>query len=136
MIPEEELEKIYRDRQFRPSIRRTEAYESDAPLFFNAKVPVHTFCDKCEAWLEAYAKIVGGLFVGIVETEADVKEKELVVISPDAETLREEFKSRLLHLQESCRHKSAEWTDIESAPGRPHERHLVCPKCEKILERQ
>jgi hypothetical protein len=136
LIPEEERKQKYGDREFGPIIRRTEEFRSDAPLLFNGKVPVHTSCRKCEAWLEAYAKIIGGLFVGIVEAEADAKEKELVVISPDAKTLREEFEARLLHLQESCRHENAEWTDIGSAPGRPRERHFVCPKCEKILKRE
>ncbi len=132
-IPEEERKRKYGDRAFGPILRRTEKYLSDAPLLFNGKVPVHTSCDKCEVWLEAYAKIVSGRFAGIVEAEADVKEKELVLISPDAKTLREEFESRLSHLQESCRHEKAKWMKIESAPGY-FQTAFVCRKCEKILK--
>ncbi len=133
LIPEEERKKKYGDRAFAPIIRRTKEYQSDAPLLFNAKVPVHTSCDNCKAWLEAYAKIVSGRFAGIVEAEADVREKEMVLISPDAKTLREEFETRLSHLQESCRHESAKWMDIESKLGY-FEPGLVCRKCEKILK--
>ncbi len=132
-IPEEERKKEYGDRAFVPILRRTEEYQSDAPLLFNGKVPVHTNCNKCEAWLEAYAKVVGGRFAGIVEVEADVEEKELVVISPDAKSLREEFERRLSHLQESCKHEKADWMETRWAPGHFSGRRLVCLRCEKVL---
>jgi hypothetical protein len=59
-----------------------------------------------------------------------------VVISADAKTLREEFQTRLVHLQESCRHETTKLIEIESAPGRLQEIDVVCLKCEKILERE
>jgi hypothetical protein len=136
LIPEEERKREYGDRSLAPISRRTDQYRSDTPLFFNAMVPVHTSCHKCEAWLEAYAKIVGGVFAGIVQIEADVKEKELAVISADAKTLREEFQTRLVHLQESCKHEITKLIDIESAPGGLQEIDRVCLKCEKILKRE
>ncbi len=103
---------------------------------FNGKVPVHTSCDNCEAWLQAYAKVLDGRFTGIVEAEADGEEKEFVLIKPEttAKILREEFERRLTHLQESCKHDKAEWMEIEWAPGHFSGRGLVCLRCEKILQ--
>jgi hypothetical protein len=133
-IPEEERKKKYGDKPFAPFLRRTEEYRSDAPLLFNGEVPVHTSCNKCEAWLEACAKIVAGHFTGIVEAEADGEEKELNIMKTEttAKTLREEFERRLAHLQESCNHEKKEWRNNE-APLRPLSRKLVCIKCEKTL---
>ncbi len=97
-IPEEEREKEYGNKAFGPFFRRTQEYQSDAPLLFNAKVPVHTSCRNCKALLGAYAKIVAGHFVGIVEAEADGEEKQLVIIKPEttAQDLREEFEKKAL----------------------------------------
>ena len=135
-IPEEERKRKHGDKPLAPLLRRTNEYRSDAPLLFNGKVPVHTSCDNCNAWLEAYAKITNGRFAGIVEVEADGEEKELVLIKPEttAKTLREEFERRLSHLQESCKHEKAEWMNVEWAPGHFLGRELVCLRCEKILQ--
>ncbi len=134
VVPEEERKEKDRGTLF-GAFRRTSDYLSDAPLLFNGKVPVHTSCDKCDARLEAYAKILDGRFVGIVEVEADGEEKELVLIKPEttAQTLREEFNRRLTHLQESCKHEKAEWMDMEWAPGHSSGRGLICVRCEKVL---
>jgi hypothetical protein len=51
-----------------------------------------------------------------------------------AKTLREEFANRLSHLQESCKHESTKWMNIEWAPGHVSGRGRVCLRCEKILE--
>ncbi|HEX4919550.1 MAG TPA: hypothetical protein VFV92_02280, partial [Candidatus Bathyarchaeia archaeon] len=133
VIPERERKRKYEDQIFAPMFRKTNKLLSDAPLFFNAKIPVHTSCDNCNAWLEAYAKIVGGNFAGIVEAEASEKEKLLVVVSTDAKTLREEYESRLAHLQESCSHEESRWIDVYwmlHYSGK----QLVCLRCEKTLK--
>lgn len=132
-LPESRRKRKPREIGFGPLFRTTSKFVSDAPLFFNAKIPVHYDCSNCNAWLEGYAKIVGGRFAEIVEIEATRKEKLLVVISPDAKTLRQEYESRLSHLQESCPHKKTKWIDIDwmlHSGGR----QLVCLKCDKILK--
>ncbi len=135
-IPEEERKRKYGDAAPFPLFRRTENYLSNAPLLFNGKVPVHQTCDGCKAWLEAYAKITNGRFVGIVEVEVDGEEKELVIIKPEAtaKTLREEFERRLSDLQESCAHEKAERMNVEWAPGHSLIGGLVCLRCEKVLQ--
>jgi hypothetical protein len=130
-ISEEERKRDYPDNRFPPIFRRTNKPVSDAPLLFNGKVPVHTSCDECKSWLEAYAKIVGGRFTGIVEIEADGAKKKFVVVIPEttARSLREEFANRLSHLQESCKHTKAKWMLVEWAPGHVSGRGRVCLKC-------
>jgi len=137
-ISEEERKRDYPDNRFPPIFRRTNKSVSDAPLLFNAKVPVHTSCDECKSWLEAYAKIVGGRFTGIVEIEANRKRKKFVIVIPEttARSLREEFVNRLSHLQESCKHEKTKWMPIEWAPGHISGQGRVCTKCEKTLERR
>ena len=65
--------------------------------------------------LEAYAKVVAGKFMGIIEIEADGEEKEFVIFRPEttAKSLRKEFANRLSHLQESCEHENTKWMNIE-----------------------
>jgi len=79
-IPEEERKRKYGDGSFGPFLRKTKTPVRKTPIILNGKVPVHTSCEKCKAWLEAYAKIVNGRFAGIVEAQATREEKELVVI--------------------------------------------------------
>jgi hypothetical protein len=120
------------------SFRRTNKYVSDVPLLFAGKVPVHMSCGNCDAWLEAYARIVKGRFTGIVEIEADGNPKEFVSIKPKtrARDLREEFQDRLSLLQESCDHVKTQWMTVEWALGHPTlGKRLVCLKCEKILQK-
>jgi hypothetical protein len=135
-IPEEERKRDYRDRRFAPIFRRTNEPLRDAPLLFNGKVPVHTSCDECKSWHEAYAKIVGGRFTGIVEIEANREEKKFVVVIPETTTrsLREEFANRLSQLQESCKHENTKWMSVERAPGHISGESRVCLRCEKTLE--
>ncbi len=135
-IPEAERRRKYGERKFTPMFRHTNEYVSDAPLLFNGKVPVHTYCEKCDLRLEAYARVVAGRFTGIAETQAGGEEKEFVTIKPEttAESLREEFANRLSQLQESCKHEKTKWMFIEWAPGHVSGRGRVCLKCEKTLE--
>jgi len=97
-IPERKRKKKYGDLKFASSLRHTNEFLSDAPLLLNGKLPVHTYCKKCESRLEAYAKVVSGAFTGIVEIEADGKEKEFVRIRPDAtaRSLRQDFEDTSL----------------------------------------
>lgn len=97
---------------------------------------MHTSCNNCNSWLEAYAKITNGKFDSVVEAEVDGKQKELVLIEAEttAQTLTEEFDRRLFHLQESCKHESSKWTRKERALGHGSGQVLVCLRCEKILE--
>ncbi len=136
LIPEKERKKLYGDMKLGPSSRRTNQYLSDAPLLLNGKVPVRTSCKKCKSSLEAYAKVVAGKFMGIIEIEADGEEKEFVIFRPEttAKSLREEFANRLSHLQESCEHENTKWMNIEWAPGHISSRGCVCLRCEKTLE--
>jgi len=135
-IPEKERKRDYPDSIFPPLFRRTNEPVRDAPLLFNGKVPVHTSCDECKSWLEAYAKIVGGRFTGIVEIEANREEEKFVIVIPEttAKSLREEFANRLSHLQESCKHENTKWINMEWAPGHISGRGRVCLRCEKALE--
>ena len=105
-------------------------------MVFNGKVPVHTYCKRCESWLEAYAKVVAGKFTGIVEIEAGGKEKEFVRIRSDAtaKSLRQAFEDRLSQLQESCKHEKTKWIPMEWPLGPRFGERRVCLKCEKILE--
>ncbi len=135
-IPEQERREKYEDRKFAPIIRITDEFQSDTPRLSNGKVPVYTNCEGCKAWLEAYAKITDGHFVGIVEAKANGEEKELIMVRPEttAKTLREEFERRLSHLQESCKHEKTKWMDLQWAPAHFLGMGLVCIKCEKILK--
>lgn len=135
-IPEEERRRKYGERRLVPMFRRTRRFRSKKPLVQNGKVPVYTSCRNCEAWLEGYAKILDGKFVGIVEAEPTHEEKELFLIKPEttATSLREEFGGRLSHLQESCKHQRKGWMDLEWAPGHLSGRGLVCLRCEKLLK--
>jgi hypothetical protein len=119
-----------------PLFQSGKEYLSDAPLLFNGKVPVHMSCDKCNAWLEGYAKILDGRFAGIVEAEADVGPKPWALIKREitAATLRADYEKRLSELQESCSHKKTMWMDIEWAPAHYFGRALVCLRCEKRLK--
>ena len=116
-IPEEERREKYGHRKFAPILRITEKFQSDTPILSNGEVPVYTSCDSCNAWLEAYAKITDGRFVGIIEVEVGGEEKELVLIKPEtnAKTLREEFGRRLSHLQESCKHEKSERAGFDTS---------------------
>jgi len=135
-IPEEERKRDYPDSRFAPMFRRTKEPVRDAPLLFNGKVPVHTSCDECKSWLEAYAKVVGGRFTGIAEIESDGEEKKFVIVIPEttAKSLREEFATRLLHPQESCKHEKSKWMSVERAPGHISGENRICLRCEKTLE--
>jgi len=135
-VPEGERKRGYGKGKFAPSLRKTDEYLGDKPLLLNGKVPVGTNCRKCESWLEAYAKVVDGRFMGIVEIEVDGERKEFVVFRPEttAKSLRKEFANRLSQLQESCKHESTKWMNIEWAPGHVSGRGRVCLRCEKILE--
>lgn len=106
------------------------------PIIHNGKVPVHTTCESCDAGLEAYAKILDGRYVGIVEVDADGEPKELFIIKPEmtAKMLRDEFHRRLSHLQESCSHEKTKWAEKEWAPGHTYGTERVCLRCERILE--
>jgi hypothetical protein len=132
-IPERER-RNHADKSLSPFIRKNRKYLSNVPLVFNGKVPVHASCENCNTWIEAYAKITSGKFVGIVEAEATGKEKELVTIPRTAKMLRAEFESRLSQLQESCEHEKSKWMPLEWAPGHLSGRVRVCNRCEKILE--
>jgi len=135
-IPERKRKRKYGDLKFASSLRHSIEFLSDAPLLLNGKVPVHTYCKKCESRLEAYARVVSGAFTGIVEIEADGKEKEFVRIRPDAtaRSLRQDFEDNLSHLQESCEHKKTKWMYMEWVLGPIFGQRRVCLKCEKTLE--
>jgi len=135
-IPEDERKRKYGDLEFAPSLQTSKEYLSDAPLLFNGKVPVHTSCRNCNAWLEAYAKVLDGRFVGVVEAEANAKPKEFVLIKleTNAETLRQEFQRKLSKVQATCKHKETKWMLMEWAPGHFYGRGLVCLRCEKIIK--
>ncbi len=135
-IPEEERKRGYGKGKSAPGLRKTVEYLCDKPLLLNGKVPVGTNCRKCESWLEAYAKVVDGRFTGIVEIEVDGERKEFVVFRPEttAKSLRKEFANRLSQLQESCKHESTKWMNIEWAPGHVSGQGRDCLRCEKILE--
>ena len=126
-----------KNRRLGPFFRRTKEYVK-TPLLLNGKIPIHTFCHYCDAWLEAYAKILNGRFVGIIEVEADGEEKEFIRMPPEttAKALREEFERRLSHLRESCKHEKSRWMDIEWAPAHFSGRALVCLGCEEMLKRK
>jgi len=134
IIPEAERKRKYGDRPLAPFLRKTKKYLSEAPLILNGKVPVHTSCSNCDAWLEAYAKITNGKFDGIFEADASRREKELVILPNTAKKIREEFERRLSHLQESCNHEKFRWTRMERMPSHGSRQTLVCQRCEKILE--
>src|SRR6266581_620985 len=78
-IHESDRKRKYDDSPF-PLFQTSKEFLSDAPLLINGKIPVHTSCKQCRAWLEGYAKILDGRFAGIVEAEADVKPKQRVLI--------------------------------------------------------
>jgi len=134
-IPENERKRKHGDKPF-PLFQTSKEFLSDAPLLFNGKIPVHTSCKKCHAWLEGYAKILDGRFVGIVEAEADVKPKQRVLIKHQitGQTLRIDYERRLSQLQESCSHTKTKWMDVEWAPVHYYGRALVCLRCEKRLK--
>ncbi len=134
-IPENERKRKHGDKPF-PPFQTSKEFLSDAPLLFNGKIPVHTSCKKCHAWLEGYAKILDGRFVGIVEAEADVKPKQRVLIKHQitGQTLRIDYERRLSQLQESCSHTKTKWMDVEWAPVHYYGRALVCLRCEKRLK--
>ncbi len=134
-IPEKERKRKCGDRPF-PLFQTSKEYLSDAPLLFNGKIPVHMSCEKCQAWLEGYAKILDGRFAGIVEAEAGVEAKQRVLIKREitAQTLRADFEKRLSQLQESCSHKRTKWMDIEWAPAHYYGKALVCLRCDKRLK--
>jgi hypothetical protein len=116
-IPRSDRKREYGDGPF-PLFQSSEEYLSDAPLLFNGKVPVHMSCDKCNAWLEGYAKILDGRFAGIVEAEADVRPKPRALIKREitAATLRADYEKRLSELQESCGHKKTRWMILNGHP--------------------
>ena len=134
-IPEKERKRKYAGRPF-PLFRTSKEYLSDAPLVFNGKIPVHMSCEKCNAWLEGYARILDGRFAGIVEIEADVKAKQRVLIrrATTAQTLRADYEEKLSRLQESCSHKKIKWMNLVWPPTLNYGRALVCLRCEKRLK--
>jgi hypothetical protein len=134
-IPEKERKREYGDTPF-PLFQTSKEYLSDAPLLFNGKVPVYTSCEKCNARLQGYAKILDGRFTGIVEIEADVKAKQRVLIKSEttAQTLRADYEEKLSRLQESCSHKKTKWMNLVWPPTLNYRRALVCLRCEKRLK--
>ncbi len=135
-IPERERKRKYGNAKWAPAFRKTNKYLSNEPILHTGKVPVEAHCGNCDTWLQAYAKITNGRFVGIVEVEADGEAKELIVFKPGttAKALREEFQRRLSHLQESCEHEKTRWVDMEWTLGLIYGRRLVCLRCEKVLK--
>ncbi len=124
------------ERGFLGRLKKLDEPVENEPIIDNGKVPVHRSCETCSAWLEAYAKILDGHFVGVVEVQVDGEPKELVLIKPEttAKALREEYERRLSHLQESCSHEIAEWAEMQLAPGHTYGRGRVCLRCERIME--
>jgi hypothetical protein len=134
-IPEKERKREYGDSPF-PLFQTSKEDLSDAPLLFNGKVPVYTSCEKCNARLQGYAKILDGGFTALVEIEADVMPKQRVLIKrkTTAQTLRADYEERLSRLQESCSHKKIKWIELVWPPTLNYGRALVCLRCEKRLK--
>ncbi len=133
-IPEEERRRKYGEELLSPFLRKTKKYLQDTSLILNGKVPVHTSCENCNTWLEAYAKISDGKFDSIIGAEATREEKLLVIIPETAKMLREEFESRLSHLRESCNHGKSKGTIMERTTRHGAIRALLCQRCDKMLE--
>ncbi len=135
LIPEEERRTKWGGWKFPTTYRVNEEFVKDEPLLPGGMVPVYTMCDGCSAWLNAYAKISDGKFLGIVEVEPSEEEKEFIKIKPEttAAILHSEFEKRLSHLQESCRHINAAWTSLDQE-AHPNVKRKFCLRCEKVLE--
>lgn len=134
--------KLVRNPDWKPEqgafglLKRLDDPIENKPIMESGKIPVHASCATCDAWLEACAKIIDGRFVGIVEVEADGREKELVMMNAGttAESLREEFNRKLILLQESCRHEETRWMNVEQTSGHFSGRRLICLRCERMSQ--